>query len=257
LFARKSARSWEAFVSSLSKSSCLEVMWLITYPSYDLQVVGHPIGETSALMYHQYFTELLSAYSDRTAVCTDGWDHQWYCPPFGLATHWARTPLGPAPPWENPGDFPPILSPALATPEPLQHRLHFSCILPPPPSLPGLGCHLASTITGQTTPDCHPEAGSTKDLDHLWVLHTMRTPPALAAPKALPHGLLLLFLAHRDWTPLCFHHPCCNIVNCGHCWITLLQQWPRITLQQWPCIPLLHLYSPWLPLWRHHLWCGV
>jgi hypothetical protein len=34
---------------------------------------------------------------------------------------------------------------------------------------------------------------------------------AIVAPGALPHGPPLPFLDHQAWTPLCFHHPGCNI----------------------------------------------
>jgi hypothetical protein len=50
-----------------------------------------------------------------------------------------------------------------------------------------------------------------------------------------------------------FHHTVeaqfCSNVNKGHCWITLLQQWP------W--IPLLHLAFLWLPCRRYLPWCVV
>jgi hypothetical protein len=63
-------------------------------------------------------------------------------------------------------------------------------------------------------------------------------------PDALPHGSPIPCPGHRACTPLCFHHPGCNNVNLCHRWISLMQQWARITLlQQWPWISLLPFIS--------------
>lgn len=41
-------------------------------PTCDLRLVGQATGLASTLTYPQYFAELLSAYPNQTAVCTDG-----------------------------------------------------------------------------------------------------------------------------------------------------------------------------------------
>jgi hypothetical protein len=209
-------------------------------------------------------------------------DHDWDCPPWA----WLHTVLGhlwPAPPWENSLDFFPNLGrnqgwnfcslTDVASP---QH----SCFLGPSPLFLLLQGLCPVGFISHTSPLIFQNpylwlcwARTPTGLPLLWETNqgqaTHGETPGLAAAGSVPHRPPVMCLVHWAWTPLCFYHPVCNNVNqgsvgphCsknvnwGHCW-SMLQQWPQITLQQSPCMSLLHLLYPWLPCWCHSPWCGM
>lgn len=57
---------------------------------------------------------------------------------------------------------------------------------------------------------------------HLSMLH-WGLAPSNCYPRDMPPGNTLPCLRHQALTPLCFHHPRCNIsarMTCSHCWNT-------------------------------------
>jgi hypothetical protein len=83
----------------------------------------------------------------------------------------------------------------------------------------------ARPLSGTKPPSGHPQVipstpTSNQDYITLGALPPIPSPgyllrwglaQAIVAPGALPHGPALPCLGHQSWTPLCFHHPGCNI----------------------------------------------